>query len=59
MQLKHLDEECETQMIEPIRSTPASCSLRIIELNHTWWTQLDNNEWLYAAPKSDVLTVLC
>ena len=49
----------EAQMIEPIRSIPASCAQRIVELNHTLWTQLDNNEWTYVAPKSDVLTVLC
>jgi hypothetical protein len=59
VQLTHLDEECEAQMMEPIWSIPASCSQRIVELNHTMWTQLDNNEWLYVAPKSDVLTVLC
>jgi hypothetical protein len=59
VQLTHLDEECEALMIEPIRSIPDSCSQRIIELNHTLWTQLDNNEWLYVTPKSDVLTVLC
>ena len=59
VQLTHLDEECEAQMIEPIRSIPASCSQCIVELNHTLWTQLDNNEWLYFAPRSDVLTVLC
>lgn len=58
VQLTHLDEECEAQMIQPIRSIPASCSQRIVELNHTLWTQLDNNEWLYGAPKSDALTVL-
>jgi len=59
VQLTHLDEECEAQMMEPIRSSPASCSQRNVELNHTLWTQLGNNEWLYVAPKSDVLTVLC
>jgi hypothetical protein len=30
VQLTHLDEECEAQMIEPIRSIPASCSQSII-----------------------------
>jgi hypothetical protein len=59
VQLTHLDEEYEAQIIEPIRSIPVSCSQTFIELNHTLWTQLDNNEWLYVAPKSDVLTVLC
>ena len=59
MQLTHLDEECEAQLIERMRYISSSCSQRIIELNHTLWTQLDNNEWLYVAPKPDVLTVLC
>jgi hypothetical protein len=54
-----VDEECEAQMIQPIHSIPASCSQRIAELKHTLWTQLNNNEWLYVAPKSDILTVLC
>ena len=59
VQLTHLDEVCEAQMIEPISSISASCSQRIGELNHTLWTQLDGNEWLCVAPKSDVLTVVC
>ena len=59
VQLTHLDEECEAQMIQTLSSIPSSCSQRIVELNQTLWTQLDNNEWLYVAPKSDVLTVLC
>ena len=46
-------------MIEPIRSIPGLCYQRIVELNHTLWTQVDKNEWLYVAPKSGVLTVLC
>jgi hypothetical protein len=50
VQLTHLDEECEAQMIEPIRSIPTSCSQRIVELNHNIWTQLDNNEWFFVAP---------
>jgi hypothetical protein len=58
VQLTHLDEVCLTQMIEPIRSIPASCSQRIVEINHTLWTQLDHNEWLFVPPTFDVLTVL-
>jgi len=54
VQLTHLDEECEAQMIEPIRNIPASCSQRILELNHTLRTHLENNELLYVIPKSDV-----
>jgi hypothetical protein len=32
VQITHLDEVCEAQMIEPIRSSPISCSQRIVEL---------------------------
>jgi hypothetical protein len=56
MQLPHVDEICEAQMIEPIRIIPASCSQRIGDLNHTLWKQLNGNEWLFVAPISDVLT---
>ena len=59
MQIAHLDEICEAQIIEPIRTIPASRSQRIVNLNHTLWKQLNGNEWLFVAPVSDVLTVLC
>ena len=59
MQLTHLDEICEAQIIEPIRTILASCSQRIVNFNHTLWKQLDGNGWLFVAPASDVLTVLC
>jgi len=59
MQLTHLDEICEAQMIEPIKAIPASCSQRVVDLNHTLWKQLNWNEWLFVAPVSDFLTVLC
>ena len=59
VQLTHLYEECEVEMLQSIRTIPSSCSQRIAEINHTVWTQLDDNEWLYVAPRPDVLTVLC
>ena len=59
LQLTHLDEECEAQILQALRTIPSTCSQRIAELNQTIWTQLDNNEWLFVAPKPEVLTVLC
>jgi len=56
VQLTHLDEVCVDHMIETIRSITASCSQRIVELNHTFWT--DRNEWLFVKPISDVLSVV-
>jgi hypothetical protein len=59
LQFTHLDEECEAQILQPVRTMPPTCSQRIAELNQTIWTQLDNGEWLFVAPKPEVLTVLC
>ena len=46
-------------MLQAVRTISSTCSQRIAELNQTIWTQLDNNEWLFVAPKPEVLTVLC
>jgi hypothetical protein len=46
-------------MLQSIRTIPSRCSQRIAEINQTIWTQLDDNEWLYIAPRPDILTVLC
>ena len=59
MQLSHVNEVCEAQMIGPIRTIPASCSQMIVDLNHTLWIQLNGDEWLFVAPAPVVLTVLC
>jgi len=58
LHLTLLVEECAAQMMEPIRTIPAFFFRRIVEINHSLWTQLDNNEWIYVAPKSQVLTAL-
>jgi hypothetical protein len=44
VQLTHLDEECEAQMLQGVRTITSTCSQRITELNQTIWTQLDDNE---------------
>ena len=58
LQLMHLDDECEAQMLQAVRIIPSTRSQRIAEINQTISTQLDNNEWLFVAPKPEVLTVL-
>jgi hypothetical protein len=40
VQITHLNEECEAEMLQPIRSIPTSCSQRVVELNQTLWTQM-------------------
>ena len=46
VQLTHLDKVCEAHMIEAVRAIPASCSQRIVEVNHTLWTQTETNCYL-------------
>jgi len=58
LQLTHLDDECESQMLQAVRTIPSTCSQRIAELNQTIWTQVDNNEWLFFAPKAELLSLL-
>ena len=38
VQLTHLHEECEVEMLQSIRTIPSSCSQRIAEINQTVWT---------------------
>jgi hypothetical protein len=45
-------------MLQPITALPVRCSRRIVEINQTIWTQLDN-EWLFVASRPDTLTTLC
>lgn len=59
VQITHLHEECEVEMLQSVRTIPSSCSQRVVEINQTIWTQLHGNEWLYVASRPDVLTVLC
>jgi len=40
-------------MLQVVRTITATCSQRIAELNQTIWTQLDNNELLFVAPKPE------
>jgi hypothetical protein len=59
LQLTHLHEECEVEMLQSLRAIPSSCPQRIAEINQTAWTRLDGNEWLYVAPRPDTFTILC
>ena len=46
-------------MTESIRAIISYSPQRIVELNHTLWQQLFEDEWLFVAPVVDALTVLC
>jgi hypothetical protein len=56
----HMQELCAVKLLQPRRNIPKSCDTRIVQLEHTVWSQLEKrNEWLYFAPSFDSLTVLC
>jgi hypothetical protein len=40
-------------MLQAVSTIPSTCLQRIAELNQTIWTQLDNNECLFVAPKPE------
>jgi hypothetical protein len=54
-----LHENCLVQLLQPRGSVPPSCERRVVEISHSVWTQLANNEWIYFVPKSEAITILC
>jgi hypothetical protein len=38
---------------------PESCEVSVVQLTHTVWTQVNENEWVYYTPGVDSMTVLC
>jgi hypothetical protein len=52
-------ESCAVMMLQRKDTIPPICDTRILRFSHTVWTQLGNNTWIYFAPHSDTLTILC
>jgi hypothetical protein len=46
-------------MLQKRETLPSVCDTRLVKLSHTLWTQLANNTWIYFAPHSDTITILC
>jgi hypothetical protein len=55
----HSHESCTVKLLQPGREIPKSCDTRVVQLKNMIWTQLGNNEWLYFAPTSESVMVLC
>jgi hypothetical protein len=55
----HSVDSCVIKMLQPRSSIPKECDTRLVHLIHTLWTPLQNNSWIYFAPTTDTLTVLC
>jgi len=52
-------ESCVMLMLQKKGTLPAVCNTGLVRLSRTLWTQLTHNTWIYFAPRSDVITLLC
>ena len=50
---------CAVMMLQRKDTIPPSCDMRVVRFPHTVWIQLRNNTWIYFAPHSDTLTIVC
>jgi hypothetical protein len=53
-----MQEECAVRLLKDRKVLPSSCKLHYVALNHTVWTQISTNEWVYYVPKRDSTTIL-
>ncbi|PSN30666.1 hypothetical protein C0J52_26880 [Blattella germanica] len=53
--------DCEATLLQPTNEeVPISCELRVLKLQQTFWIPLDSGyEWLYVAPRKEILSTLC
>jgi hypothetical protein len=55
----HMSTDCEVQVLQPIRLVPQGCTRKVVEVRETLWVPLRENTWMYVAPMSEELTVIC
>ena len=53
-----MQEECAVRLLNEHRTLPSSCELHYVQLTHTVWTQITDNEWIYYVPRRDSITIL-
>jgi hypothetical protein len=54
-----MQEACAVKLLLPRVSIPKVCDARIVHVEHTIWTQLEQrNEWIYFTPFSDSDTIV-
>jgi hypothetical protein len=56
----HMQESCAVKLLHPRTEIPKVCDIRIVKIEYTIWTQLEKrNEWVFFAPSSDSVTIIC
>jgi len=54
-----VQEDCAVRLLKVWKTLPISCKVHLVKLTHTVWTQVNGNEWIYYAPGTESMTVLC
>ena len=54
-----MQEECAVRLLNEHRTLQSSCELHYVQLNHTVWTQITDNEWIYYVPRRKSIIILC
>jgi hypothetical protein len=57
--ISHSASDCEVLMLQLIRTVPKTCAQSILELKETLWITLNDNSWIYVAPATTRMTILC
>ena len=54
-----MQDECAVRLLKEWKKLPDSCEVHYVQLTHTVWTQISDNEWVYYVPSRDSITILC
>ena len=54
-----VQEECAVRLLKIWKSLPKRCEVHLVQITHTVWAQVNDNEWVYYTPGADSMTVLC
>jgi nucleoside diphosphate kinase len=54
-----MQDECAVKLLKEWKKLPNDCEVNYIQLTHTVWTQISDNEWIYYVPSKDSITILC
>jgi hypothetical protein len=53
-----VQEKCAVRLLKVWENVPHSCQVHFAQMAHTVWTQV-YDEWIYCAPGTESMTVLC
>jgi hypothetical protein len=54
-----MQEECTVLLLKERQILPGSYEVYDVQLTHTVWTEINDNEWIYYVARKDIMTILC